>query len=494
MTSLSKLLQTEPRAPEMLDAALHEMGFSETTRGQTTTTRALKLIDGLASIDDERAALFGVLDNLLEALSEAADPIRALLNFSRLADAVTGRAEFYCELSTRIALRRRVCELMAWSQSLADVLITEPALLELVRQSPQPVSRAQLRELARAATDGVQANETHTDELAVQTARLDALRRFKRRETLCIALLDMERQTWRDEDDFNLVVQQISDLAQVCVQQALRVLDSEKSHDFAVLAMGKLGARELNYSSDIDLILFTTATMSQCKIWANGLLKALSDSTRAGIIHRTDMRLRPDGKSGPLVTSIGYALSYYESYAAAWEWQALIKARAIAGDAKLARRFRKFTRGVTWARRADDSHLREMLGMKRRMENNARWPGRDQCKAGAGRDPRRRMGGAANADDGRAVALSGARFEHAARAKSVARFRGVNTRRSAAFARRIFVSSSTRTSPAVVGRARSANTAQGRKRARGLARRMGFSSRGAVAARSLHEELGTPSR
>jgi glutamate-ammonia-ligase adenylyltransferase len=96
------------------------------------------------------------------------------------------------------------------------------------------------------------AEATSVDE--ADTARFDALRRFRRRETLRIALLDMEGQTWRDEDDFNLVVRQISDLAQVCVQEALRVLGKEECLPFAVIGMGKLGARELNYSSDIDLI------------------------------------------------------------------------------------------------------------------------------------------------------------------------------------------------------------------------------------------------
>jgi glutamate-ammonia-ligase adenylyltransferase len=194
----------------------------------------------------------------------------------------------------------------------------------------------------------------------------------------------MEGQTWRDEDDFNLVVRQISDLAQVCVQEALRVLGKEECLPFAVIGMGKLGARELNYSSDIDLIFLHDGDNAAMQKLGETLFKALSDSSSAGTIHRVDMRLRPDGKSGPLVTSMSYALSYYESYAAAWEWQAMIKSRVIAGDASLGRRFRKFLRGVTWARRADDAHLREMLAMKRRSEATPEGKDLSNVKQGPG--------------------------------------------------------------------------------------------------------------
>ena len=96
------------------------------------------------------------------------------------------------------------------------------------------------------------------------------------------------------------------------------------------------------------------------------------------------MRLRPEGTKGPLVSPLGYALSYYESYAAAWEWQALIKTRAVAGDAQLARRFRKFTRSIAWARRADDAHLREVWEMKRRSEKTPAGKNERDLKNGPG--------------------------------------------------------------------------------------------------------------
>ena len=344
------------------------------TAPTTSTSRAEKLIDGLAKTPSERAALLLVLDELLDDISRAADPFRSLLNFSRVCDANGDRVAFFHELHQRPAVRARLARLLSWSQALSETLVREPELLDLLRTPPQPRSRGELRVRVREQLLGC----------ATDAARFDALRRFRRRETLRIGLLDMERQTWRSEADFELVVRQISDLAQVCVQCALKVLCGDEAPPFAVLAMGKLGARELNYSSDIDLIFLHDGESAEMDRLGQSLLRELGASTIEGQLFRVDMRLRPEGSAGPLVSGIGYALSYYESYAAPWEWQALIKTRAIAGDAKLARRFRKFTRGITWARRTDDDHLRSIIEMKRRSESTTEGADANNVKQGPG--------------------------------------------------------------------------------------------------------------
>jgi glutamate-ammonia-ligase adenylyltransferase len=145
-----------------------------------------------------------------------------------------------------------------------------------------------------------------------------------------------------------------------------------------------MGSRELNYSSDIDLIFLHDGESAAMDALGQQLFKALSDSTEGGNLFRVDMRLRPEGGAGPLVTPLDYAFSYYESYAAAWEWQALIKARAVAGDAKVARRFRRFTRGISRAKRADDSHLREIVDMKKRSESTPEGSDPRNVKQGPG--------------------------------------------------------------------------------------------------------------
>ncbi len=251
----------------------------------------------------------------------------------------------------------------------------KPELLDLLRHKAKPVSRPQLRLLARQAMQNG----------ASRTEKMDALRRFRRAQTFRIGVLDSDRQTWRKAEDFTLVVRQISDLAQVVVQSALEVLSDEfDTQGFAVLGMGKLGARELNYWSDLDLIFLAEGDQSAARELGETLLKELNASTAAGVMYRVDMRLRPEGSAGPLVTPLGYALSYYESFAAAWEWQALIKCRALAGDAKLARRFRKFTQGITWAKRPDDAHLRAVVDMKKRSEATPEGSDETNVKQGPG--------------------------------------------------------------------------------------------------------------
>ncbi len=407
MQSLSELLRAEPFHEDAVHARLETWGFHETPdpkkptqrafsrqrpvgarrglrSGSTPapkptrpTARAEKLIDGLATSATERETLFKILDELLEDLSRAADPLKALLNFSRLCDVIGDRVGFFRRLNEHPSLRERVTHLLGWAQSLADTLIRDPDLLDTLGAPAEIFSRPDLRNQARAAHSMSNSPET----------QLNALRRFRRRQTLRIGLLDMERATWRSEMDFRLVVRQISDLAQVCVEETLCLL-SPTTENFAVIAMGKMGARELNYSSDIDLIFLqngeSEAEVEELNALGQSLFKALNDTTSEGALYRVDMRLRPEGASGPLVTPLDYALSYYESYAGAWEWQALIKARGVAGDAQLAKRFRRFTRGVTWAKRTDDGHLRDMIEMKRRVESTPDGADESNVKMGPG--------------------------------------------------------------------------------------------------------------
>ncbi len=342
---------------------------------EISTTRTIRLIEGLAKGEDERTALLAVLDGLLDDFSHSADPFRALLNFSRLADVVEDRAAFLHDLHEHHGVRKRLCTLLGFSQALADTLERQPELLDLLRHHPTPLSRPELRRRAgKAVADGTS-----------RTEKLDGLRRFRRAHSFRIGLLDMERQTWRKAADFKVVVRQISDLAQVIVQTTLEVLGSEfDTSGFVVLAMGKLGARELNYWSDIDLMFVAEGDNPDFRSLGETLFKELTETTAAGTLYRVDMRLRPEGSTGPLVTPFSYALGYYESFAAAWEWQALIKTRAIAGDARLGRRFRKFTRGVTWAKRPDDAHLRAVVEMKKRSEATPEGSDATNVKQGPG--------------------------------------------------------------------------------------------------------------
>jgi glutamate-ammonia-ligase adenylyltransferase len=392
MPTFAELFQSSEN-PETLHARLEAAGFQEIKEAAPTTKstfakparkstfiqsapqRAEKLLRSLASNEDETKVLLSCIDELIHDLRHSADPMRALLNLSRLSDAVANRAAFLSLLSTNARVRKRLCHLLAFSQAVAETLLREPGFISQLEHDIVPPSRVQLREKLQHFLDScIRGN----DEI------FNCIRQFRHQETARVAVFDMELSTWRNEKDFTDVVHWISDLASVCVQQIWEILSDGKSLPFTVLAMGKLGARELNYSSDIDLIFLHDAEGEQSveldKL-GQQLIKVLSDGDA---IWRVDMQLRPEGKSGALVTNLNYALSYYESFAAPWEWQAQIKARAIAGDAKIARRFLRFTRGVIWARRQGDAHLRDMIEMKRRSEALHEKENERNVKSGSG--------------------------------------------------------------------------------------------------------------
>ena len=162
--------------------------------------------------------------------------------------------------------------------------------------------------------------------------KLSALRRYQRREILRIGMCDAFGLL-----DLKFVTLQISLLADAMVQVCLKIVcDNAKIDEppFSVLALGKHGGEELNYSSDIDLILVADKSSATAQRVARQLIDALSDNLSSGFLYRVDMRLRPWGDAGPLVTTPGSYEQYLLSDAELWEKQALLKARVIAGDTR----------------------------------------------------------------------------------------------------------------------------------------------------------------
>jgi [glutamine synthetase] adenylyltransferase / [glutamine synthetase]-adenylyl-L-tyrosine phosphorylase len=157
----------------------------------------------------------------------------------------------------------------------------------------------------------------------------------------------------------------------------------EQGSGFSVLGMGKLGARELNYSSDIDLILLYdraspiySGHMPQDGIgqfttrMARELISLMQDRDAGGYVFRTDLRLRPDPSATPLAVSFDTAVTYYESLAQNWERAAMIKARLVAGDDALGQRFLQALRPFVWRHGLDFAAMADIHAMKRRV--NAR--------------------------------------------------------------------------------------------------------------------------
>jgi glutamate-ammonia-ligase adenylyltransferase len=183
-----------------------------------------------------------------------------------------------------------------------------------------------------------------------------ALARSKRLELLRIAARDL-----LGEDDLEDVGRSLADMAAGVLDGAWSLATGEgRDSDFAVIGMGKLGGRELNYASDVDVMFVTTGTDGD--LVARELLRV------ARACFRVDVDLRPEGRSGPLTRSLEGYRSYWERRAAAWEFQALLKARPVAGDAELGQSFAAAADRALWNRTFSADELAELRSMKARAE------------------------------------------------------------------------------------------------------------------------------
>ena len=224
-----------------------------------------------------------------------------------------------------------------------------------------------------------------------QTALMRGLRRLKRRAALVIALADIGG-VWSGAR----VCEALSDLAEACLRLAARHLlgragakgdlalpdpsDPEAGSGLIVLGMGKLGARELNYSSDIDLIvLFDDAAPAVrgkddvLRLFirlTRDLVRLMDQRTADGYVFRTDLRLRPDPASTALAVSVAAAETYYGSMALTWERAAMIKARPVAGDGEAARAFQRFLDQFVWRRHLDFAAIEDVHRIKRQIHQH----------------------------------------------------------------------------------------------------------------------------
>ena len=306
-----------PDERQLLDA-LAEMGFVD-----PATARAdWQVIVETAGEDGLSAEL---LASLLGVMAQNAVPDTSLRNLRRCLrvwDDPAGWLEFLEQRSRAVEVLIR---LLVNSQFLTELVLKHPEYLRRLTESrrlSEVRSRDEfLADLRLAASEG-------------ELDPIDAVRRIQRWEILriaacdCFGLMDLRRITL-----------QLSLLADATIQAVLEVSiatvsgsTSGRKMPLAVVALGKLGGEELNYSSDIDLLLLADGPDETTLKIAQKLVRELGRMTSEGFLYRVDMRLRPWGSSGPLVADVAAYGEYLETHAAAWELQSLVKARAVAGD------------------------------------------------------------------------------------------------------------------------------------------------------------------
>ncbi len=334
----------------------------------TFDDRLRQLFDEADDADSERCLSWV---SALLAESHAAEA--SLVGLERLLRAVPDRRELFRQLLDSPRAIEVLLKIFAASPYLTEILLREPALLG---QLTQPRLLADLR----SRPEFFESALARVEKAITLDEQANVLREFQHGELLRIGVCDFLGLL-----DLRSVTNQLSLLADAVAQAALRMIGDSVPIGFAVLALGKLGGEELNYSSDIDLVFVCDGDPARFQELAQRLTKVLSDVTSHGILYRVDLRLRPWGNAGPLVVTVETYLDYLRSQAQLWERQALLKARVIAGDFAVGQRFLEQARPLIFSSAADDVRRSVMLA-KQRIEQDLQRKGKGagEVKLGAG--------------------------------------------------------------------------------------------------------------
>jgi glutamate-ammonia-ligase adenylyltransferase len=371
----SALLTAAPRAAGPARRTLRALGFAE-------PGVAVENLQNLTPTPRDAELLAPALPRLLAELGAAPDPDMALNNLERYASAVD-RAVFLRTLGEHPGAATLLARVLGSSQMLADALRRRPNTLAWLLE-PRTM-RVWLAE--DFAADLAQALAP----FSTREARLNALRRFKYRQLLRIGARDL-----LGDADLTQTTEELSHLADACLGEAWRMaesaaraehgapLDGEGNETgLAIVGMGKLGGRELNYSSDIDLMFVYggegetaggpaghVASGDHFAQVCRDIVAIMEESTEEGYVFRVDLRLRPEGRMGPIALSLDGFRAYHVDRAALWERQALLKARPVAGDPGVGARFMEWAQGVVYRAGADPQIVPAIRAMKREIDRS----------------------------------------------------------------------------------------------------------------------------
>jgi len=335
--------------------------FSRLLRhGFTDPSAAERLLEGpeLAAVRNDPV--------LLEALGATADPDLALHGLVRLLEAQPGPTAHRELLDTVIAakpLRDRLLGVLGASEALAEHLARHPSDWQaLVTYEPRDLHPG-VEEFERGLAEA-------DDPVLLRVAY--------RRCLLSIAARDVCGTT-----DLAETAAELADLATATLRAALAIARAAAPEDaalcrLAVIAMGKCGGHELNYVSDVDVIFVGEAVdgadegkaLRAATKLASHMMRICSETTVEGSIWPVDANLRPEGRNGPLVRTLASHLAYYQRWAKTWEFQALLKARPVAGDIELGEQYVSALEPLVWKAAERENFVADVQKMRRRVVEN----------------------------------------------------------------------------------------------------------------------------
>ncbi|MCG7656433.1 bifunctional [glutamate--ammonia ligase]-adenylyl-L-tyrosine phosphorylase/[glutamate--ammonia-ligase] adenylyltransferase [Wielerella bovis] len=356
------------RLPENTDEILDKLSNLEFANVVELSNRLIQLKQGgkYRQLSAHAQRRFDALvPRLIEAAAAGANADAALLRLLDFLEAISRRSAYLAFLQEHSAALRRVADLMAQSAWLADYLQRHPILLDELL-SAQLMEAIDWQKVSVELSGSLNACGDDTE------AKMDVLRRFQHAQVFRLTVQDLAGQ-WTVEalsDELSLLADLVLEQTLIHAWQSVpkRHLDTPK---FAIVAYGKLGGKELGYSSDLDLVyLYDDDDANAVEVYtklARRLSTWLSGSTGAGTLYELDLRLRPNGEAGFLAHSVAAFEKYQREQAWTWEHQALTRARFVCGDGAVGAKFEQIRREILTQERDKVQLKQEIIAMREKM-------------------------------------------------------------------------------------------------------------------------------
>ena len=351
------------------------LGLSELARfGFVDLTGTIGKLDQLVKLvgDSGRSAL--------AALGLAADPDQALVALLNLAEAQPAKTK---SLLKKDDSARRLCGLLGASAALTDFIMRHPEHLDVFEKAQNLGTPEDLKTVIAKSV------EPFLLEAFESTTAWSALRVSYRRELLKIAVFDLSQSDVQSGQPS--VAASLADIAAAAIDAGLLIARAElklttehgvfsssevDATQLAVIAMGKCGARELNYISDVDVIYVADSASEDLDAQraveiatklATRMMRAMDGTASEPMLWQVDPNLRPEGKSGALVRTLESHVAYYDRWAQSWEFQALLKARPLAGDIALGHRYVDALAPKVWSSATRENFVESVQRMRERV-------------------------------------------------------------------------------------------------------------------------------
>ncbi len=358
----------ETLEPEALKQALIAAGFSDK---YDLHNKLIELRNGSRYKqlpETSRQRIDKIVPQLIVLSQKLEQRDLALPRLLKLLDNISRRSTYLAFMTEHPQALERLVRFAGASEWACDYLSMHPSLLDELLDAREIYQAPDWHKLDAMLATQLQ---EHAGDLERQ---MDALRHFKQAQTFQLLAMDLQ-----DLLPLETLSDHLSDLADLILQHVLQLCwrDARKKHqehaDFAIVAYGKLGGRELGYDSDLDLIfLFDDAHADAGENYARlaqRINTVLSSYTSAGRLYETDLRLRPNGASGLLVSSVSAFADYQKTQAWVWEHQALTRARFCAGDANVGGQFEAIRKQVLSQPRDLITLRNEVITMRQKMHD-----------------------------------------------------------------------------------------------------------------------------